>query len=117
MNNFYDAWHFLVEHPRFEDKFMTECLTVDVVKVNPKTKIREEDDNLNTETNVWLECGDFSEEGYATHEIALDCGADTFEEAIVKLANLVAKHYGTYTESYTDIAYRELMEQERKSNT
>ena len=29
-----------------------------------------------------------------THDIDLDCGGDTFEEAIIELAKLVKKYYG-----------------------
>ena len=32
------------------------------------------------------------------HDWKLDCGAPTFDEAIVKLANLVLKEYGDYIE-------------------
>lgn len=32
----------------------------------------------------------------STHDWKLDCGGDTFEEAIIELANLVFKHHGTY---------------------
>ena len=47
---------------------------------------------LNTKVQVWLECGPFVD-GAITHDIDLDCGDDTFEIAIVELAELVRKHY------------------------
>lgn len=54
----------------------------------------------------WLEFGPM-EWGYASewhdstermnfHAVELDCGAPTFDEALVKLARLVKKHYGDY---------------------
>lgn len=121
--NFYQAWWFLYNHPIFDDtpKRMTleestipgtfsrfeDCVDVDIVKVNPGTDCIEKDDNLNTKTRVWLECGpwvhkdreagkydskEFFPEG-PSHDWNLNCGGDTYEEAIVKLANLVSQNY------------------------
>ena len=100
MNEFYDAWTFLVNHPIFirEDDQIREPhyfyfqrnLDIEVVKVNPETDEIDEDDSLNTKTAVWLECG--TEEGH--RDIDLDCGGETFEEAVIELAKLVEKKYG-----------------------
>lgn len=98
-NNFYDAFNFLNEHPAFKGKFQVGCLDIAVVKVNPETKAIDDNEDLNTEINVWLECGAV-ENGYYTHDINLDCGADTFENAIIKLAQLVLKEYGDYEDRY-----------------
>ncbi len=111
--DFYESWWFLNEHPMFinwEDVKDLEidsewcndflsCLYIYIPKVNPKSKRICKKDELNTLTQVWLECGgiewDDNFNGYIKcHDIRLDCGADTFEEAIVKLANLVMKYYG-----------------------
>lgn len=108
-NNFYDAWWFLQEHPAFkyinpkypksgEWGFFEECLDIDVQKVNPKTKRIDNDEKLNTKVEVWLECGEYlfdehNKEYLPCHDIQLDCGGDTFEEAIINLANLVKKYY------------------------
>ena len=91
--NFYDAWHFLLNHPIFKDMFVDSLYTM-VVKVNPKTM--EVDDNFskNTKVQVWLESGEYEEEyGMCCHNIDLDCGADTFEEAIIELAYLVKENF------------------------
>jgi hypothetical protein len=104
--NPYEAWYYLVNHPAFEHpeygpEFSTfpRDLDIDFVKVNPSTNIIDDDDSLNTKTEVWLEFGPpwFDEESgkwYSSHDIELDCGGDTFEEAIIELARLVKKHYG-----------------------
>lgn len=63
-----------------------------VVKVNPKTNEISDDVELNSKTRIWLECGITPNE----HDIRLDCGGDTFEEAIIQLADLVIKHFGFY---------------------
>lgn len=105
----FKAWQFLENHPIFikDWAYFRECLSIDVVKVNPKTERVEDDPRKNTATRVWLECGPwvrprelpkeerkYHRQGMASHDIDLDCGGTTFEEAIVKLANLVIKRYG-----------------------
>jgi hypothetical protein len=117
---FYDAWWFLYNHEIFIDKSLdtgqkdghylwssrfSDCLDIDVQKVNPKKQAVDEDKTLNTETEIWLECGpwwydeDFG--GWnASHDWRLDCGGITFEIAIIKLANLVFKHYGNKLKEY-----------------
>jgi hypothetical protein len=97
--NFYEAWRFLNENGVFKDIYGLErfnrCLVIDVVKVNPANNRIENDDVLNTKIQVWLECGKYNEDyEQGQHDIDLDCGADTFEEAIIKLAKLVADKYG-----------------------
>ena len=118
---FYEAWDFLSRHPAFQritklnghslydSCFSSEALMIEVVKVNPAKEQIEEKAKLNTATRVWLECGpwyskeelkkidkfsNWGEKGVTTHDIALDCGADTFEKAIIELAKLVKKEYG-----------------------
>ena len=91
--DFYEAWTFLNEHFIFNG-FFSDCLDIDVVKVNPKTGDWEEDDEtLNTQTEVWLECGPWDKD-VKTHNEDLDCGGKTFEEAIINLAYLVKEQYG-----------------------
>jgi len=108
MNEFYEAWNFIQEHPRFVDwSFSTfpYGLEIIVVKVNPKNKKQEKDESKNTLVQIWLEYGpaekDESTEGEKifTHDIDLDCGADTFEFAVIELARLIKIKYGNYTET------------------
>lgn len=98
--DFYEAFHFLRTHKMvenigvdgFKNNHFNECLDVSVVKVNPETDAIEINDNLNTKTQVWLEFGPMN--GLIPeHDTDLDCGADTYEEAIIKLANLVDLYY------------------------
>jgi hypothetical protein len=75
-----------------------ESLFIDVEKVNPKTCIIDDNEELNTKVEIWLECGGYTfDENFnnwiSCHDTRLDCGGDTFEEAIIKLANLVRKYY------------------------
>ena len=90
-NNFHEAWEFLLEHKMFQRHFR-DLLYIMVVKVNPLTNEVDDDQTKNTKTQVWLEVGPWSEQ-YHTHDWDLDCGGDTFEEAICELAELVKQYY------------------------
>jgi hypothetical protein len=112
--DFYTSWWYLLEHKAFADyNFLNSkgqpymsaflrLLDVDVQKVDPVTKLIEDDESRNTHTEVWFELGaqyqddTFSpheEWHYNSHDLYLDCGGDTFEIAIVNLANLVEQYY------------------------
>lgn len=97
-----DAWEYLCEHRIFQKTyegysfsvFKTKCLDIAYVRVNPWTNAIDDDNSLNTKMQVWLECGEYiQEENNGMHDIDLDCGGDTFEEAIVILANKVSAKY------------------------
>jgi hypothetical protein len=111
IEKFYKAWHFLENHPIYninntDNKFL-DNLNIMVVKVNPETNEIDDNDEKNIKVQIWLESGPIIIErighgcGYSNkieycHDINLDCGADTFEEAIIKLAELVKSVYGDY---------------------
>jgi hypothetical protein len=101
LSDFYEAYNWLVEHPIFQGHFPC-CMDIEVVKVNPETDEIDDNDDLNTKTAVWLENGpvDLNESIIYSHDIDLDCGADTFEEAICIMAKLVLKRYGDYKINY-----------------
>ena len=97
MEKFYDAWMFLSTHKMFRNLFECGLYTV-VVKVNPETDAVDDDDNKNTKVQIWLEHGPYEIQpgnccSQHTHDWDLDCGGDTFEDAVIKLAELVKKHY------------------------
>ena len=100
--DFYDAYHFLRKHPMFHGRFW-EALDIDVVKVNPDTNAIDDDKSKNTKTDVWIETGAYVADqdslptGFSPfyHDLYLDCGGATFEDAIIRLAELVLKYYGT----------------------
>lgn len=101
--DFYEAYTFLLNHNLVNKiipgtsivaNHLNECLTMDVVKVNPETSIIEINEELNTKTEIWLEFGEWcTQDKVPYHDTNLDCGADTFEEAVIILANLVDAHY------------------------
>ena len=95
-DDFYNSWLYLnnLECIFYKgiDHFY-ECLDIEVVKVNPETNEIDDDNSKNTKTQVWLEFGGITyDETFkclmGIHDIDLDCGADTFEEAIIELAYL-----------------------------
>lgn len=104
--DFFSSWHYLSNHyifssfirlysadEIFQQSKLEECLDIEVQKVNPLDNRVSNQLDLNTKTEVWLEAGPYIE-GKRTHDIDLDCGADTFEEAAMKLAQLVYEKYG-----------------------
>ena len=86
--DFYTAFHFLYSHRIFEGRYL-QGLYVEVVKVDPETESISDDEARNTATRVWLETGPGG-----AHDLDLDCGGATYEEATVELANLVHEKYG-----------------------
>ena len=93
---FYNSWDYLnnLEEVYYKGiNYFYECLRVEVVKVNPNTMEIDLDNSKNTKVQVWLEFGGvFYNETFncfqSYHDINLDCGADTFEQAIIELAKL-----------------------------
>lgn len=106
IKDFYEAYHFLSEHPIVlwnNTNYFNNCLNIEVVKINPDTNQVDENSSKNTKTQIWLEFGGITETNMfddiriiPEHNINLDCGGFTFEEAIIKLANLVIKEYPKY---------------------
>jgi len=101
MLDFYIAWNYLDGHSIFQnteygllyDSRFKQCLDIDVVKVNPDTNTIDDNKELNTKVQIWLEAGPYLGKHFA-HDIDLDCGGNTFEEAIIELASLVKQKYG-----------------------
>ena len=110
-SDFYEAFNFLRNHKLCECEidqgnrrksvvnYFDRCLSISVVKINPETGEIDANMSNNTKTEVWLEFGrafiDYSitDDVMFEHDYRLDCGGDTFEEAIIKLANLVDQFY------------------------
>lgn len=84
------------------------CLDTAFVFFDPRTgDPDEEDDSKNTELRVELRCGpwnpadsldekarEYFPDGAHGHNLDWDCSGKTFEEAFLKLANLVHRDYG-----------------------
>lgn len=98
---YYQVLHNLTVHA------INENLSVDYQKVDDTGYVNK-DRSKNTNIECWLEFGpyhwtkNFQEMWHdepvrmPAHDYRLDCGAPTFDEAIIKLARLVKRHYGDY---------------------
>lgn len=103
------------------------CIEMYPAYVNPQTHRIDEDDNLNTLLEVWVEAGppeDISKDWSApkdgwneynkyspSHDVYLDCGAVTMEEALLELALRVKHYYGDYEKGpYAYVAYHKTSE-------
>ena len=119
IDNAFDAFWFLYNHPKsveqhyhhpltyrghFDGQFISN-LDIMFVKIDPVTRVVEDDTSRNTLVQVWLETGGAEWSDHAkkyitnTHDPLLDVGGNTFEEALIRLANRVLKEYGDYDET------------------
>ena len=114
--NLAEAWDWLRNHPKLctsDGLFygIEHNLDIDVVLVNPDTEEIDPDDTKNTAVRIWLEMApavylcdlpeasehpDWGRTLCGSHDIELDCGGASFEEAIMELVGLVKQHYGDY---------------------
>lgn len=95
--------------PNIFHRALVENIDIYYAKVD-ETGVINDDRTLNTNIECWLELGPMKwtskecwEEGWSdrpylqpVHDIRLDCGGKTFDEALVKLARLLKKYYGDY---------------------
>lgn len=95
----------------FDDGSLYECAEFEYVYVNPEREYREDDDTLNTAFRIWIEAGPWHDQAtdgntpepeggwnqynrwINSHDIRLDCGAATMEDALLELAALVECFY------------------------
>ena len=104
----HQAYWFLDNHAvrGYQDTGFLDALDIMVVKVDPKTNSVSNKESRNSAVRVWLETG----AGYSDphemfgsvpiHDIRLDVGAPTFEEAVIKLAGRIRKFYGSKRRKY-----------------
>jgi hypothetical protein len=89
-----------------------DCVEVIVTHVNPETESIDDDDEKNTQFEIWLEGGmhyDMANNGAPTgglfefsryalvHDLRLDCGGPSLHAALLAMADLVEEHFGPYT--------------------
>jgi hypothetical protein len=93
-----------------------DCVEIDFCFVDPEFNIIDDDDSKNTKFRVRIEAGpyydmsvhkeypapeggwDNSNKWVPSHDINLDCSADTLEDALLSLAVIVKYHYGDTAE-------------------
>lgn len=118
LGDFSDMWEWLRNHPMFDIRttvkvrgkkirttrwMFPESLDILYVKVSPKSNQIVRDPSKNTKIRVWLELhppfyNRWLGKWDTWHNIKLDSGGDTFEDAIRDLIPKVLKHYGDWEE-------------------
>ena len=100
MKKAYKAFWWLEEN----HEWVMNNLDISLMKVNPLTNKIDDDKSKNTKYEYWLETGPWVEDEdfgmIAAHDYQLDCGGDTFEEAVCFLAKNVESVYGKKTDIY-----------------
>lgn len=107
--NLYESWCYLEDHNLFnlvssyavngEEKTFRDTrfganLDVQAVKVCPDSLSIEKDESRNTKLQIWLEPGVVAiidGEVVSAGDYGLHCGGDTFEDAIINLAQIVKR--------------------------
>lgn len=103
---------FLYNHPVVNDVEKNHFhLSIRPAYVNPDTRTVDDDESLNTHSEIWIEGGppfDMSKEDYIaepaegwnatnrwmhSHDYRLDCGGDTLEEALLKFVAHIKYYY------------------------
>jgi len=123
----YYAWRYLDSHPvfwkfdrladgsmplaeRIHERHLTHeygihrCVDIEVQKIDPASRSTEADWSARTETEIWIELGQYSwpqepstdpnRQDCTYHDYRLDCGGPTLDAAIIKAAYNVHEAYG-----------------------
>lgn len=115
-DSFFDAWHWLNEHPVFyyfgeeaherslvSNQGVREGLEFMPTMVNPETRTVSDDDDLNTKVDIWVEVFPASlriKGGlHRFHDVSCDTGGSTYEEAVIMAAKLIYDEHGNDREA------------------
>lgn len=101
--NITEKYYWITEHPACVPFGDTAIIEITPHMVCPETNHIEKLDILNTKLRFWVEfmipCYDeYNKIHTHSHDWELDCGGDTWEEAVETLYNLVLEKYGDYTD-------------------
>ncbi len=99
--NICDKYYWITAHPAYVPMGAEACIEVTPHMVCPETRRIENLNFLNTKLEFWVELMTpfFDEETKIwtlAHDWELDCGGDSWEEAIEALYQKVLKHHGDY---------------------
>ena len=103
-----EKYWWILGHPKFINKDMVPArIDIEPHDVCPMTNRIEDFKALNTKTQFWVEFLspmyiEQDDEWVQAHDYQLDCGGDTYEEAIEKLYKNVLNTYGDYTQQEAD---------------
>jgi hypothetical protein len=101
--NIAEKYYWIVEHPKYVPFASAAIIEITPHMVCPETNRVEKLQFMNTKLQFWAELmiphfdKQFNQHCHA-HDWELDCGGDTWEEAVENLYQLVIQKYGDYTE-------------------
>lgn len=104
--NVSEAYWWVYNHPWLQCDYEQPTIEITPHMVNPTDNAIDTDNpELNTKLEFWVEVmiptstfDDFFNIVVPWHNMDLDCGGDTYEEAVYNLAKLVYEIYGDYDE-------------------
>lgn len=109
-----EKYWWILQHPAFLNKDMVSArIEIEPHDVCPHTNRIEDFKALNTKTQLWVEFMspmymEDTKQWVQAHDYELDCGGDTYDEAIDKLYQNVVSVYGEYTEEESEEIYKAL---------
>ncbi|AFC21583.1 hypothetical protein GAP32_133 [Cronobacter phage vB_CsaM_GAP32] len=112
--NIVEKYYWIIEHPKYVPFGDTAVIEITPHMVCPETNCVEKLELLNTKLQFWVELLiPFFDEQHKqhchSHDWELDCGGDTWEEAVENLYKLVLEKYGDYTQEDLDKQREEAM--------
>lgn len=105
--NIAEKYYWITQHPKYVPFADSAIIEITPHMVCPETNRIEDLQLLNTKLQFWVELliphfdEQFKQHCHA-HDYELDCGGDTWEEAVENLYKLVLEKYGDYTEEDMD---------------
>lgn len=101
-----DMYNEIINHSKFKS-LGSVMLLIDPHMVNPENDTIDDDDSLNTKLRFWVEViipGWYTEKEmkeyhmqspyHTIHDWELDCGGDTYNEAVINVYNKFIAKYG-----------------------
>lgn len=105
--NICEKYYWIMQHPKFVPFGEDAIIEITPHMVCPETNHVEKLEALNTKLQFWVELmipyfDEQLNQHCHSHDWEMDCGGDTWEEAVQKLYELVLQKYGDYTEEDMD---------------
>ena len=109
-----EKYWWILEHPKFINRDMVPPrIEIEPHDVCPSTNRIEQFHALNTKTQLWVEFMspmyvESDDEWVQAHDYELDCGGDSYDEAIDELYKNVLSTYGDYTQKDADDTFNQI---------
>ena len=101
--NIVEKYYWITQHPKYVPFGDSAIIEITPHMVCPETNRIENLPLLNTKLQFWVELmipffDEHHNQHCNAHDVDVDCGGDTWEEAVENLYQLVLEKYGDYTE-------------------